>query len=85
MQNPYEAEFKNHFSIDRFKRLILQRVLELGWRNDLLGDFDATVSFQGRDAYKSERIGKKYQWIAYDELHARISDNYGLADTIREL
>ena len=56
-------------------------MLELGWRDDLLGQFDATISFQGREGHKPERIGKKYQWIAYDELHARISDNYGLADT----
>ena len=27
-----------------------------------------------------ERIGKKYQWIAYHELLARISDNYKLSN-----
>ena len=81
LQNSYDAEFNDHFSIERFERLILQRVLELGWRDELLGQFDATISFQGREGHKPERIGKKYQWIAYDELHARISDNYGLADT----
>jgi hypothetical protein len=79
--NPHDHEFNNHFSIELFERLILQKILDLGWRNDLLGEFDTTVSSHSRDAHKPERIGKKYQWIAYDELHAKISDNYGLADT----
>jgi hypothetical protein len=38
------------------------------------------VRESGREAHKAERIGKKYQWIAYDEFHARISDNFGLAE-----
>src|SRR6185369_890857 len=31
---------------------------------------------QGREAHKAERWGKKYQWMAYHELLARVADNY---------
>jgi hypothetical protein len=85
LKNRHEPDFTNHFPIERFERLILQRVLDLGWRNDLLGDFDTNVPSAGREPNKQERVGKKYQWIAYDDLHARISDNYGLADTNSEV
>jgi hypothetical protein len=30
----------------------------------------------GREAHKAERWGKKYQWMAYHELLARVADNY---------
>jgi hypothetical protein len=76
--------FKNHqrvFSEEMLRRLILNRVLQLGWTVERFNDFDLSVPEKGRDAHKAERIGKKYQWIAYDEIIARISDNFGLAET----
>lgn len=78
--NRYSREQRDYFDLELFERLILQRVQELGWRSDLHGEFDSRVKIHGRESRKAERLGKKYQWIAYDELHARISDNYGLAD-----
>jgi len=39
------------------------------------GEFDRRVSSNGRHYHKTERIGKKYQWIAFYELLARVSDN----------
>lgn len=80
LQNRHNPEFNSFFPLQLFERLILQRVLELGWRSELFEQFDASVPYVGREDHKAERIGKKYQWIAYDELHAQISDNYGLAD-----
>lgn len=35
-----------------------------------------SYSDRGRSGHKQERWGKKYQWIAYHELLARIADNY---------
>lgn len=81
LKEPHDPHFNDFFSLGLFKRLILQRVLDLGWRSDLFNDFDSKAFSGGRESNKPERIGKKYQWIAYDELHARISDNYGLADS----
>lgn len=58
---------------------ILRRVFELGWTSRAFGEFDCvTVSARGRESAKPERIGKKYQWIAYHELLAFLSDRYAL-------
>ena len=59
---------------------MLHKILQLGFSPGLFSEFDDNVPSEGRSAHKAERIGKKYQWIAYDELHARISDNFYLAE-----
>jgi len=75
-----EERYKRVFDLELFQRLILRRVLELGWTSERFGEFDRKVPSEGRKDHKAERIGKKYQWIAYDEFHARISDNFGPSD-----
>ncbi len=81
LKNRYGSRYSETFSIEMFQRLILRRVLELGWTTERFGEFDQRVRSAGRDSHKPERIGKKYQWIAYDEFHARISDNFGVAES----
>lgn len=63
---------------DRARRWIVQRVMGLGWTPERFGRFDWSVknSGIGRGSHKPERFGKKYQWIAYHELLARVADNY---------
>lgn len=58
-------------------RWIFRRVLQLGWTPALFGGYDDIVASRGRhpDDNRTERIGKKYQWIAFHELLARIADN----------
>ncbi len=56
-------------------RWIFLRVLSLGWTPQLFARFDDSLSFGDmRASHKAERIGKKYQWIAYHELFGRITD-----------
>lgn len=65
------------------RRWIIKRVFELGWTEEKFGTFDASVNRDyryGRDGEKPERIGKKYQWIAYYEFLARIADNFRFTD-----
>ncbi len=67
------------FDLEIVQRYILGRVEELGWTDERFGDFDRYLSrsrFTGREARKPERIGKKYQWIAYHEILAYMSDHY---------
>lgn len=66
------------FDIDAGKRWMVQRVFEMGWTAEKFGNFDRTVAYfdSGRAASKPERIGKKYQWIAYHEFLARVADNF---------
>jgi hypothetical protein len=80
LKDPQNKLQQRVFSAELFQRLILRRVLELGWTCERFNEFDRNVRTNGRAAHKAERIGKKYQWIAYDEFHARISDNFGLAE-----
>ena len=66
------------------QRYVLWRVFDLGWTTERFGRFDRfAVGMQGRDARKAERIGKKYQWIAYHEIMAFISDHYQYRDVFR--
>lgn len=66
---------------DRFDKsiaesFIFKRVLDLGWDPKLHAKFDEKRHDMGRRANKSERISKKYQWIAYHELLALMCDNF---------
>ncbi len=70
------------------ERLIFSKIIRLGWDPKLFADFDASIDSRGRDAKKSERIGKKYQWIAFHEVLARIADNFafkaGWSDELKD-
>jgi hypothetical protein len=59
-------------------RWIFRRTLRLGWTPKLFGQEDRGLGRgrAGRESHKAERWGKKYQWMAYHELLARVADNY---------
>ena len=59
---------------------IVKRVFELGYDSKLHGKYDnsARSFYYNRHENKIERIGKKYQWIAYYEIMAKLTDNYKL-------
>ena len=40
------------------------------------GKYDRNIPYNGRHGHRIERIGKKYQWIAFYEMIARVSDNF---------
>ena len=72
-----EREQEPRFDLTMIQRYIIGRVREMGWTDDRFGCFDRRLSRSlGRDSAKVERIGKKYQWIAYHEILAYISDHY---------
>ncbi|MDU2649003.1 hypothetical protein [Anaerococcus vaginalis] len=53
----------------------------LGYKNELFGVYDYHIGYTDRhDTKKLERIGKKYQWIAFYNILARVSDKYKLED-----
>ena len=61
------------------QRYILGRVASLGWTGERFGEVDRMVRLRdrmGRESRKAERIGKKYQWIAYHEILAFIADRH---------
>lgn len=66
-----------YFDLMIAQRLILTRVVELGWNPELHLSFDKEIGTgRGRGTTPHERIGKKYQWIAYYEYMALLSDNF---------
>lgn len=75
--DPHKNEYR--FDLSIAQRWIFQKVLNLDWTVERFGRFDRNLtrySHYGRSAHKPERIGKKYQWMAYHEFLARISDNF---------
>lgn len=76
--NHIHGERLPSFELEFAKRWIVNRVFALGWTIEKFGGFDSYVNSRmyGRETKKVERIGKKYQWLAYHELLARIADNF---------
>ena len=73
-----EEKDKFALPISIAQRWILKRVFDLGWTVERFGRFDRRrdrYGNYGRSADKPERIGKKYQWLAYHEFLAHMADN----------
>jgi hypothetical protein len=74
----YPPWVDDDYPVERARRWIFRRTLSLGWTPELFGATDRGLgrSSGGREGHKAERWGKKYQWMAYHELLARVADNY---------
>lgn len=64
--------------VNGLSNLAVKWIIErYGYDVEKHGEFDRTIgSGRSRDNGREERIGKKYQWIAFYEILARVSDNY---------
>lgn len=70
-------EFDSQFA----KRWVTKRAYELGWNKKLFpNDRSYNDEQYSRNRAMTERIGKKYQWLALSELMARLSDNVWTRD-----
>ena len=72
--DPFSSSY--HLDTGQLARWIAMRVFELGWTVERFGGHDAPLGSELLPQDGAERIGKKYQWIAYHELLARLSDNF---------
>jgi len=79
-QNIYDSA--KNFDIRLAQRWIFNRVVELGYNPKIHGKFDKYVNYNRLDnsSHKAERIGKKYQWIAFHEFMALVSDHFEFKD-----
>ena len=59
---------------DRSRHWVAWRAHELGWTPERFAEFDREMAGHDRNEHRVERIGKKYQWIAYHEMTGRLSD-----------
>lgn len=67
------------FSLKEIQKMIISEVHKIGW-NDDLGKINEQGLSYNRYKNDTERIGKKYQWLALYDVVARITDNYRLHD-----
>ena len=75
-QNIYNPA--KNFDLRIAQRWIFDRVVELGYDPKLHGEFDKYVNphiSHGKER-RSHRIGTKYQWLAYHEFMAMVSDHF---------
>ncbi len=83
LRNEKDGNHPPRFDLKMIQRYVLSRVFDLGWTTERFGQFDRfSIGYHGREARKAERIGKKYQWIAYYEILAYIADQAKKSSTI---
>jgi len=74
----YFRSWKQLLPID-LKNIAIKRIFELGYNVEQHGHYDQECTNPvrvGTQPGKKERIGKKYQWIAFYELAAQVCDHY---------
>ncbi len=72
---------RDFFDVEPIKRWLTNRVFELGYNYEIHGYYDSIInSSSQRSEFKIERIGKKYQWIAFHEIMGVITDNFKYRD-----
>lgn len=64
------------FSLARAQRWAAARAIELGWRKDLHAETERLIAHSHGREHAFERIGKKYQWIAFHELIGTLADHH---------
>lgn len=65
------------FDLVRGQCWVAWRALGLGWDKELHGKVERHLRDSGdRTSYGVERIGKKYQWVAYNELCGYLIDHH---------
>ena len=62
---------------DQLSNLAVEWIFDkYGYDEERHGEFDEQIGTGRRSNSSQERIGKKYQWIAFYEMLARVSDNF---------
>jgi len=71
------SSWKNQFDVQDLSNIATKRVFDMGYDVETHGEYDLMNGrYYDRHNNTLERIGKKYQWIAFHELLARLNDNY---------
>lgn len=71
------SPWNNQFNDQNLSNIAFKRIFEIGFSPELHAYFDNTqASNYDRHNHSIERIGKKYQWIAYYEVLAKLADNF---------
>lgn len=78
IQEKSKPQRRQHFDTKPIERWIIQKVFDLGYNKKNHGEYDDMAErwYGYGSEHKIRRIGEKYQWIAWYEILARITDNY---------
>ena len=79
----WKAKQSLAYDVEAAKYWIADRAISYGWTKALFPR-DGKLHDSRIEGAKIERIGKKYQWIAYFEFISRMADNYWLVDDFSE-
>ena len=75
----------HYFNINDDKKIFNAAVFyilnDLGYIDEFFGEYDRTNSSYNRTVtVKTERIGKKYEWIALNHIMSLVTDNYEMSE-----
>ena len=70
------GQYEKGIDVKSAKRCLFLEVIKMGWRKEFFGEFDRSIGSHSRHDHITERIGKKYQWIALYQLLAKLTDHY---------
>lgn len=76
---PDDSEKSPRFDLELLQRFIADQVLALDVPWEAHQELSHLTRYGGRSDHRVERLGKKYQWIAYHEGLARIADTFAWA------
>lgn len=68
----------NQLNPNDLRNIAIQRIFQMGYDVKKHGAFDRHQSNGSRHSHTKERLGKKYQWLAFYELLAQVGDNFKL-------
>jgi hypothetical protein len=72
------------FDLAKVRRWVARRAYALGWTKALFPRESSSHRNHSGERPYVERIGKKYQWIALDELVCKLADNYWIGPCFSE-
>lgn len=75
LHDPTSGHHKASFDSEWARRWLWKRVRDFGWSPASFNEIDRAIGGDCRD-HRRERFGKKYQWLAFYELGARLQDHY---------
>lgn len=73
----YDKNTGNAIQLWDIEKMIAVRVVQLGW-NDDLGEYDNGKYSHSRSENETERMGKKYQWLAFYDIMGQLTDVCGM-------
>lgn len=86
LENKDKPTYENKIDAWPIRYWIVKRVFELGYDSSKHGEYDILVNgyYINNGTPKVERIGKKYEWIAYHEIMGILADNYLVEDSYND-